>query len=94
MKSLDFARFYVKKAIFIIFKDTTFLLGNDKDQLAAILQEHSSGSFKKYHKTSIQDTINKFFSVIKSHENCKFLLNLDAFVETLDISDFKIIERG
>ena len=49
---------------------------------------------KKYHKTSIQDTINKFFSVIKSHENCKFLLNLDAFVETLDISDFKIIERG
>ena len=84
----------LKKAIFIIFKDTTFLLGNDKDQLAAILQEHSSGSFKKYHKTSIQDTINKFFSVIKSHENCKFLLNLDAFVETLDISDFKIIERG
>ena len=35
-----------------------------------------------------------FFSVIKSHENSKFLLNLDAFVETLDISDFKIIERG
>ena len=65
MKSLDFARFYVEKAIFITFKDVTFWNGNDKDQLAAILQEHSSGSFRKYHKTSIQDTnLIGFFTVL------------------------------